>query len=142
MQVASHVSDSTTDDYIERCHQAMNVGTKIIYTPFNNDTELENDGNRINSVHYQMYTSGVFDYVIEKNLLSLQYNFTHNDILHLSEWDWNTRMARVQWLLQEPEEHRSLLQHERHEARVPRPIHYRKGCPANELLADSRGSCE
>ena len=80
----------------------MAMGNKIIYTPFNADITLENDRMRIDSYYYQHYTSGVFDYVLERNLLDLHLLYTNDDIMNLSEWDWKTRMARVQWLLAEP----------------------------------------
>lgn len=101
MQVAHMSTSEETHAYIQKCHELMEAGNKIIYIPFNHGIELEDDNMRVNNSYYQLYTSSVFDHVLQTNILELHNNYHNNDIMCLTEWDWNIRMNRVNWLLTE-----------------------------------------
>lgn len=103
MQNSHNTTTELTDTYIELCKEAMGIGNKFIFIPFNDKTQLSDDGMRIVNIHYQKYTSEVFESVLRTNMLKLNKYYQSEDIQYIDDWDWNTRMQLVVEFLREPD---------------------------------------
>jgi len=95
LQVSPNITKESTISYIKACEEAIAYGNKIIYLPFINEIDIENDGYRITNPYYQNCISSIFDYVIEGNLLNINNYYTIDDIMAINQFDWDIRMKLV-----------------------------------------------
>lgn len=102
LQCSHLVDDDYIEDYKSMCNNSFGNGYNHIIT-LENGLELEDDGFRVNNLHYQRLTQSVFDMVIRDNYLWLDDENRFN-VRHIEIWDWEARVEIVDKILNPKED--------------------------------------
>ncbi len=95
LELSPYVSIQETEAFIEKCREAMKLGTALITIPYDSNIRLD-DGMRITNTYYHQMVSCVHHWAI----LGKDINICKLDKkLNLNHWDWGTRTNIVdEWV--------------------------------------------
>ena len=95
LELSPYVSTKETEQFIEKCRQAMEMGTGLIMVPYDHNIRLD-DGMRITNAYYHQMVCQVEHWALwgkDINICKIDKKLVVN------HWDWDTRVKIIEeWI--------------------------------------------